>query len=104
MQDPSKPCVKNHHSLVLRTGSASDKYSWLARLRNAGDAALGAKREPRSYASSELQRSADSTTSSVAPTPRIRAGGVGPRSPIIRAQVMQLRMHAQLSVLFTHTQ
>lgn len=76
VQDPSKPCVKNHHSLVLRTASASDKYMWLARLRNAGDAAMGVKREPRSYASSELQRSADSTTSSVAPTPRIRAGGV----------------------------
>ena len=74
VQDPSKPCVKNHHSLVLRTATASDKYQWLARLRNAGDAAMGAK--PRSYASSELQRSADSTTSSVAPTPRIRAGAV----------------------------
>lgn len=73
-QDPSKPCVKNHHSLVLRAASASEKYMWLARLRNAGDAA--AKREPRSYASSDLQRSAESTTSSVAPTPRIRSGGV----------------------------
>ena len=81
VQDPSKPCVKNHHSLVLRAASASEKYMWLARLRNAGDAAMGAKREPTRYASSELQRSADSTTSSVAPTPRIRSGGVSPPLP-----------------------
>lgn len=79
LQDPSKPCVKNHHSMVLRAASASEKYMWLARLRNAGDAALGGAKgrdPPRSYASSELQRSADSATSSAAPTPRIRQGGV----------------------------
>ena len=86
VQDPSKPCVKNHHSLVLRAGSASEKFMWLARLRNAGDAALGgAKREMRPYASSELQRSADSTTSSMGPTPRIRAGGVSLQPAISRS-------------------
>ena len=86
MQDPSKPCVKNHHSLVLRAGSASEKFMWLARLRNAGDAAPGgAKREMRPYASSELQRSADSATSSMAPTPRIRAGGVRLQPAILQS-------------------
>ena len=78
--------MKNHHSLVLRAGSASEKFMWLARLRNAGDAALGgAKREMRPYASSELQRSADSATSSMAPTPRIRAGGVRLQPAISRS-------------------
>lgn len=81
LQDPSKPCVKNHHSLVLRAESASDKYMWLARLKNAGEGTLpagGPGRPPiRPYTSQELR--ADSITSSSAPTPRPRQGGVRPR-------------------------
>ena len=77
-QDPSKPCVKNHHSLVLRAESASDKYMWLARLKNAGEGTpqTAAGRPPiRPYTSQELR--ADSvTSSSAAPTPRPRQGGV----------------------------
>lgn len=37
LQDPMKPCVKGHHSLVLRAETAAEKYSWLARLRYASD-------------------------------------------------------------------
>ena len=65
---------------------------WLARLRNAGDAAPGgAKREMRPYASSELQRSADSATSSMAPTPRIRAGGVRLAACHLTEQLLSVR-------------
>ena len=46
-QDPSRPCVKNHHSLVLRAESAVDKYAWLARLRHASELAPGPRPHPR---------------------------------------------------------
>lgn len=78
VQDPSKPCVKNHHSLVLRAESASEKFMWLARLKNASDGGGTSGRAPlRAYTSDQLR--ADSVTSSVAPTPRSdggRRGGV----------------------------
>jgi len=45
-QDPSRPCLKNHQSLVLRAETAADKYAWLARLRHASEAAPGAARPP----------------------------------------------------------
>lgn len=77
-QDPSKPCVKNHHSLVLRAESASEKFMWLARLKNASEGSGGARPPVRGYTSDSLR--ADSVTSSMAPTPRaeppIRRGGV----------------------------
>ncbi len=78
-QDPSKPCVKNHHSLVLRADSASEKFMWLARLKNASDGGGAGGRAPlRGYTSEQLR--ADSVTSSTAPTPRdgVRRGGVRP--------------------------
>lgn len=37
LQDPMKPCVKGHHSVVLRAETAAEKSSWLARLRYASD-------------------------------------------------------------------
>ena len=37
-KDPTKPLIKNHASIVLRAETASDKYSWLARLRAAAAA------------------------------------------------------------------
>ncbi|KAK9915279.1 hypothetical protein WJX75_007044 [Coccomyxa subellipsoidea] len=68
-KDPSKPCVKNHHSLVLRAESASEKFMWLARLKNASDGTASGGRAPmKSYTSESLR--ADSITSSTAPTPR----------------------------------
>ena len=73
--------MKNHHSLVLRAESASDKYMWLARLKNASDGggAPGGKPPVRGYTSEQLR--AASVTSSAAPTPRSegrppRQGGV----------------------------
>ncbi|EIE26899.1 hypothetical protein COCSUDRAFT_64712 [Coccomyxa subellipsoidea C-169] len=75
-KDPSKPCVKNHHSLVLRADSASEKFMWLARLKNASDGGGAGGRAPlRGYTSEQLR--ADSVTSSTAPTPRdgVRRGG-----------------------------
>lgn len=32
-QDPSKPAVKKHHSIVLRAETPAEKYSWLRRLK-----------------------------------------------------------------------
>jgi len=32
-KDPSKPAVKKHHSIVLRSESPAEKYSWLRRLK-----------------------------------------------------------------------
>ncbi|BDA43116.1 Dynamin-2B [Coccomyxa sp. Obi] len=75
-KDPSKPCVKNHHSLVLRAESASEKFMWLARLKNASDGGGTTGRAPlRAYTSEQLRT--DSVTSSVAPTPRSDGGRRG---------------------------
>lgn len=77
MQDPSKPCVKSHHSLVLRAASASEKYMWLARLKNASEGTGGSKTPIKSFTSEQLR--SDSVTSSIPPTPTPsgRRGGVG---------------------------
>ena len=98
VQDPSKPCVKNHHSLVLRAESASEKFMWLARLKNASDGGGTSGRAPlRSYTSDQLR--ADSVTSSVAPTPRsdgARRGGV--RSLVLQSKLHEMRYNIILSV------
>jgi hypothetical protein len=96
-QDPSKPCVKNHHSLVLRAESASDKYMWLARLKNASDGSAPSKSPLRGYTSEQLR--ADSVTSSAAPTPRAAAAaheGRPPRQGGVRACAPVLRSRAPL--------
>ena len=48
-----KPCVKGHHSLVLRAETAAEKYSWLARLRYASDGS--SKNQPiKKYESKDI--------------------------------------------------
>jgi hypothetical protein len=92
VQDPSKPCVKNHHSLVLRAESASEKFMWLARLKNASDGTASGGRAPmKSYTSESLR--ADSITSSTAPTPRDggRRGGVRPNLLPLRIPGVEMR-------------
>ena len=32
-QDPSKPAVKKHHSIVIRAETPAEKHSWLRRLK-----------------------------------------------------------------------
>ena len=54
LQNPSKPLVKNHQSLVLRAESASEKYAWLARLKFAADYAGNPGTPLRSYDSAQL--------------------------------------------------
>ena len=61
-RDPTRAVYKNHASLVLRAESASEKYSWLARLRAA--AANAASGPP------------ESSTSNPAASPR--SAGAGP--------------------------
>ncbi|KAK9864494.1 hypothetical protein WJX84_006528, partial [Apatococcus fuscideae] len=52
-KDPMKPCVKGHHSLVLRAETAAEKYSWLARLRYASDGS--SKNQPiKKYESKDI--------------------------------------------------
>lgn len=49
-KDPSRPIVKNHHTVVLRAESAAEKFSWLNRLLNASgnpQAARGAPAKPQ---------------------------------------------------------
>ena len=57
LQDPSKPAIKKHHSLVLRCESASEKYAWLARLKYVSETAP-ADRPVRSYKSRDFTESA----------------------------------------------
>ena len=54
VQNPSKPLVKNHQSLVLRAESASEKYAWLARLKFASDGSGNPNAPLRSYDSQKL--------------------------------------------------
>ena len=72
--------MKNHHSLVLRAESASDKYMWLARLKNASDGASGGKTPVRGYTSDQLRADSVTSSSGALPTPREgrppRQGGV----------------------------
>ena len=56
MQDPSKPAIKKHHSLVLRCESAPEKYAWLARLKFVSETPA-AQRPVRKYTSQELEDS-----------------------------------------------
>jgi hypothetical protein len=42
-QNPNKPVAKNHHQMVLRAESASEKYDWLARLRHATEPGVGSR-------------------------------------------------------------
>ena len=50
MQNPAKPLVKNHQSIVLRAESASEKYAWLARLKYTSDGIPGSTGQAvRSY-------------------------------------------------------
>ena len=44
LQNPAKPLVKNHQSIVLRAESASEKYAWLARLKYTSEGIPGAVR------------------------------------------------------------
>ena len=41
------PVAKNNHQIILRAADASDKYEWLARLRNATEPGAGVGRAPR---------------------------------------------------------
>lgn len=54
LQDPSKPAIKKHHSLVLRCESASEKYAWLARLKNVSETPA-VERPVRKYTSQQLE-------------------------------------------------
>lgn len=56
MQDPSKPAIKKHHSLVLRCESASEKYAWLARLKYVSETPAS-ERPVRKYTSRDLEES-----------------------------------------------
>lgn len=56
VQDPSKPAIKKHHSLVLRCESASEKYAWLARLKYVSETPP-TERPVRKYTSRELEES-----------------------------------------------
>lgn len=52
-QDPNKPAIKKHHSLVLRCESASEKYAWLARLKYVSETPAS-ERPVRKYSSREF--------------------------------------------------
>ena len=38
--------AKNHHQIIVRAADASEKYEWLARLRNASDSRGGVGKAP----------------------------------------------------------
>ncbi|KAK9826828.1 hypothetical protein WJX81_004888 [Elliptochloris bilobata] len=86
-KDPSRPCVKNHHSLVLRAETAADKYAWLARLRHASDLVPAPRPHPRgstdalrAAASGSLDRPSATPSRASNATPRaedVAAGGMG---------------------------
>lgn len=38
--------AKNHHQIILRAADATEKYDWLARLRNASDSRGGMGKAP----------------------------------------------------------
>lgn len=46
LQNPAMSVAKNHHQIVLRAADASEKYEWLARLRNASDSRGGMGKAP----------------------------------------------------------
>jgi dynamin GTPase len=54
-KDATRPIVKNHHSVVLRAETAAEKYSWLARLKNASDG-TGQRTPVKQYKSDDLLR------------------------------------------------
>ena len=78
-QDPSRPCVKNHHSLVLRAETAADKYAWLARLRHASELAPGPRPPPRG-STDALRAAASGGLERPSATPS-RASNVRPYCP-----------------------
>ncbi|KAK9815384.1 hypothetical protein WJX72_002710 [[Myrmecia] bisecta] len=56
-KDPNKSVVKNHNSIILRAETAAEKYSWLARLKFASEAAPSVASTPvRKYSSQEFLR------------------------------------------------
>lgn len=79
VQDPSRPCVKNHHSLVLRAETAADKYAWLARLRHASELAPGPRPHPRG-STDALRAAASGGLERPSATPS-RASNVRPIGP-----------------------
>ena len=88
LQNPSLPVAKNHHQIILRAADASDKFAWLAGLRNACDAGGGQGKAPRLSASSAQytggpQRSA-SQQSEGTPPPKVRLKGPPGGSGVVR--------------------
>eukprot|EP00891_Asterochloris_glomerata_P003150 jgi/Astpho2/3150/Aster-03429 len=70
-KDPTRPIVKNHHSVVLRAESAAEKYSWLSRLKNASSTG-GARTPPTKMDSSQkmAQSQRDQQTADYKPEQR----------------------------------
>ena len=58
LQNPSKPLVKNHQSIVLRAESAPEKYDWLARLKFASERSTTAN-QVRAYDSNQCAPQSD---------------------------------------------